>query len=248
MAGNRPVTLIVGATSGIAEACARLWAIDGGHDYVLVGRRKEALESIATDLRARDSAATVTVMTLDVTDAAAIDACVDEISSAGAARNVLVAFGVLPDQDVMQSDSSALAAALDVNAVAPALWAEACVRAAGSGPCTIGVIGSVAGDRGRKSNYAYGAAKGLVDRFMEGLQHRCAGSEIHPVLIKPGPTQTAMTAHLETAKLAPVEDVARDIVTGMAAGKTVIYTPGKWRLIMAVIRNLPRVVFNRMDI
>lgn len=248
MADHRPLTLIVGATSGIAEACARLWAIECKRDFVLVGRRLDALEGIATDLRARDTGATVTPLEADVTTAAGIDACIGQVTAIGMPSTVLIAFGVLPDQDAMQADSAALADSLTVNAVAPALWAEACVRAVGTASLTLGVIGSVAGDRGRKSNYAYGAAKGMVDRYVQGLQHRCAGTAIRPVLIKPGPTQTAMTAHLDTSQMAPVEDVAAEIIAGMAKGKPEIYTPGKWRLIMAVIRNLPRFVFNKMDI
>jgi len=114
----------------------------------------------------------------------------------------------------------------------------------------IAVIGSVAGDRGRKSNYAYGAAKGLVETYLQGMQHRFARRSIKITLVKPGPTQTPMTAHLQSAgvKLAPVEKVAADIVAGIESGKPVVYTPAKWALIMAVIRNLPRFIFNRMDI
>jgi short-subunit dehydrogenase len=119
-----------------------------------------------------------------------------------------------------------------------------------AGRGALGIIGSVAGDRGRKSNYVYGAAKGLVERYAQGLQHRLAGSGVTVTLVKPGPTDTPMTSHLKQqgAKLADVESVARDIVDGIAAGRPEVYTPGKWALIMAVIRNLPRPVFHRMNI
>ena len=112
------------------------------------------------------------------------------------------------------------------------------------------MIGSVAGDRGRRSNYVYGAAKGLVERYLEGLRHRLAGTGVRVVLVKPGPTDTPMTAHLKSAgvRLAPVEQVAADIVRACDRGRAVVYTPAKWALIMAVIRNLPRAVFDRMDI
>jgi len=115
---------------------------------------------------------------------------------------------------------------------------------------TIALIGSVAGDRGRKSNYVYGAAKGLVTRYAQGLQHRFAGSGVKVVLVKPGPTDTPMTAHLkgQGAKLAPVESVAGQIVDGIAAGKAVVYAPGKWWLVMMIIRHLPAFVFNKMNI
>ena len=138
-----------------------------------------------------------------------------------------------------------------VNGVSPVLFAEALVQhkeKADRG--TLGLIGSVAGDRGRKSNYVYGAAKGLVTRYAQGLQHRLAGSAVKIVLIKPGPTDTPMTAHLKQdgGKLASVEQVAQQIVSGMRQGKPVVYTPGKWALIMMIIRHLPQFVFNKMDI
>jgi short-subunit dehydrogenase len=114
---------------------------------------------------------------------------------------------------------------------------------------TVAVIGSVAGDRGRKSNYVYGAAKGLVDRYLQGLRHRFAGSGVKIAVIKPGPTDTPMTAHLKgSTKLASVEAVARDIVDALARGKEVVYVPGKWRVIMLIIRHLPGFVFNKMNI
>src|SRR5690606_24074454 len=111
-----------------------------------------------------------------------------------------------------------------------------------SGRGTLAVIGSVAGDRGRKSNYVYGAAKGLVTRYVQGLQHRLAYTGVKVVLIKPGPTDTPMTAGLKLkgARPAPVEDVAVCIVEGIARGKAVVYAPAKWQWIMMIIRHLPR--------
>jgi hypothetical protein len=114
----------------------------------------------------------------------------------------------------------------------------------------LALIGSVAGDRGRKSNYVYGAAKGMVTRYAQGLQHRFAGSAVKVVLIKPGPTDTPMTTHLKAqgAKLTPVEEVAKGIVDAINRGQAVAYVPGKWRLIMWVIRHLPGFVFNKLNI
>ena len=100
------------------------------------------------------------------------------------------------------------------------------------------IIGSVAGDRERKSNYSYGAAKGLVTRYAQGLQHRFAGTEVRVILIKPGPTDTPMTRSLSPIngklKLAPVEQVAKEIVAGINKGTNVIYTPQKWQLIIMI--------------
>jgi decaprenylphospho-beta-D-erythro-pentofuranosid-2-ulose 2-reductase len=141
--------------------------------------------------------------------------------------------------------------AIEVNALSPVLFAEAFSRQmfhANHG--SLGIIGSVAGDRGRKSNYVYGAAKGLVDRYAQGLQHRLAKTAVRIVLIKPGPTDTPMTSHLKAsgARLASVESVAQDIVRGMAAGNPTVYTPAKCATIMFFIRMIPRRIFNRLDI
>jgi short-subunit dehydrogenase len=113
---------------------------------------------------------------------------------------------------------------------------------------TLALTGSVAGDRGRKSNYVYGAAKGLVTRYAQGLQHRFAKTPIQIVLIKPGPTATAMTAHLPQRGLAAADAVAATIVQGIAQGKPVIYAPSKWAVIMMIIIHLPAFIFNKLDI
>jgi decaprenylphospho-beta-D-erythro-pentofuranosid-2-ulose 2-reductase len=242
--------VIVGATSSIAEHCARLWVAGRAVALTLVGRDAGRLERIAADLRVRSPGSTVGVRTLDFSDPAAIAALADAVAAEGPPQQVLIAHGSLPDQQACQRDLGAAFEALDVNGISPVLFAEAFVaRMEGTGG-VITVIGSVAGDRGRRSNYVYGAAKGLVTRYVQGLQHRLAGggSALKVVLVKPGPTDTSMTAHLPPRGLAPVEDVARLIVDGSRAGKPVVYAPGKWALIMMVIRHLPAVVFNKMNI
>jgi hypothetical protein len=138
-----------------------------------------------------------------------------------------------------------------VNGVSPVLFAEAFAKHMQKNDIgTLAIIGSVAGDRGRKTNYVYGAAKGLVSRYAQGLQHRLANTKVKVVLFKPGPTDTPMTAHLKQqgAQLASAESVARRIVQGIKQGNSVIYVPGKWALIMMIIRHLPTVVFNRLEI
>jgi len=162
---------------------------------------------------------------------------------------VLIAHGNLPVQSDCQQDVALTRQVLEINGLSPVLFAEAFaaqMEAAGSG--TLAIIGSVAGDRGRKTNYVYGAAKGLIDRYAQGLQHRFAGTKVKVVLIKPGPTATPMTAHLPQRGLASVEAVANRIVTAVAVGQPVVYAPARWWLIMMIIRHLPRVVFNRLNI
>lgn len=246
MSKDRKQIVIVGATSGIAEACARIWAGKGGHDFVLFGRNRKALDAIAADLTVRDPGTQVKCVTGDLVNATKVDTLLEERPQ-GPLHTALVAIGELPDQELMQQSTLALADSVTVNAVAPVLWTEALVRLS-SKQTRIGVIGSVAGDRGRKSNYSYGAAKGMIERYVQGLQHRFAVNGPTLVLIKPGPTRTVMTAHLDQEKMAKVEDVAHDIVTGLSNKRATIYTPRKWAMIMTVIRNLPKFVFNRMDI
>ncbi len=248
---TRPRIVIVGANSAIAVACARQWLAEQPCDLVLLGRNPDKLAALLADLAVRSPASSIVWQVADFLDPAKITACVDNIVQQGVPHRVLIAHGSLPEQAACQQDLAQAEQALFVNGISPCLFAEAFARhlqAANAG--TIGVIGSVAGDRGRKSNYVYGAAKGMVTRYVQGLQHRLANSGVKVVLIKPGPTDTPMTAHLKRngAKLASVEQVAGQIVAGMARGQACVYAPGKWALIMMVIRHLPSFVFNRMDI
>jgi short-subunit dehydrogenase len=243
--------VIVGATSSIAEHCARLWLQRGATRLVLVGRDAARTEHLAADLRVRAPQARIDVLTVDLLDAAAIRRTVDAIVADVVPATVLIAHGSLPDQAACQQDLAAAAEAMRVNAISPVLYAEAfagAMQAAGRG--RIAIIGSVAGDRGRKSNYVYGAAKGLVTRYAQGLQHRLAATPVTVTLVKPGPTDTPMTAHLKAqgAKLADAASVAAAIVNGIERGAPVVYAPAKWALIMMVIRHLPRFVFNKMNI
>ncbi|WP_311222583.1 MULTISPECIES: SDR family NAD(P)-dependent oxidoreductase [unclassified Acidovorax] len=254
MQSNPPFNtiVIVGATSLIAQHCARQWLqAEPTKRLVLVGRDALRLEGVANDLRVRAPRATVEVVEADLTQAASIEGMVQHVQSLCTPDAVLIAHGDLPDQAQCQQQLLLAQAALVVNGLSPALCAEGFARSMQStGRGTIGIIGSVAGDRGRKSNYVYGAAKGLVDRYAQGMQHRFAGTGVSVVLIKPGPTDTPMTAALKAggAKLASVESVAAAVVAGMQRGTPVVYAPAKWALIMLVIRNLPRAIFNKMDI
>ena len=235
----------------MAEQCARLWAMQTPVEMVLVGRDLTKMQRLATDLSVRSPSTQMTTIEADFLDSGRIQAVVNQVCAEDGVDIVLIAHGSLPSQSDCQQDLNACRKALQVNALSPVLFAEAFIAAmekADRG--TLAIIGSVAGDRGRKSNYVYGAAKGLVDRYAQGLQHRLAATKVKVVLIKPGPTDTPMTAHLKNtgSKLASVEQVAGDIVRGIEKDKPVIYTPGIWAMIMLVIANLPRFIFNKMDI
>lgn len=241
---------IIGASSAIAQHCARLWAAEETSDFILVGRNADKLESIAQDLQVRCPEATIHSETCDFTDPKAITNLANALAEHGPLDIVLVAHGTLPNQQACQDDLTIARDAMVINGLSPAYFAEAFAgemqdQTSGS----LVVIGSVAGDRGRQSNYAYGAAKGLVERYAQGLEHRLADTRINLTLVKPGPTQTPMTAHMEGQdKMAPLEHVAGDIVRGVKAKKRVIYTPRKWALIMLVVRNIPAFIFGKMKI
>ena len=243
--------VIIGATSAIAEHCARVWLAKQPADLTLVGRDAQRLERVAADLRVRSPQSGILPVWAEFLEPAAITATVVAIVQSGPVDIVLIAQGWLPEQADCQTDLQACRDALEINGVSPVLYAEAFAKEmekANHG--TIALIGSVAGDRGRKSNYVYGAAKGMVTRYAQGLQHRFAASGVTVVLIKPGPTDTPMTAHLKGkgVKLASVESVAKQIVEGIEMGKPLIYTPVQWWLIMMLVRHLPTFIFNKLNV
>ena len=248
---NKQRIVIIGATSAIAEHCARLWAQGQSVDLTLVGRDEARMERVATDLQVRSPQSTIRVIQADFLDPIAIQRTVDETAAQGMVDIALIAHGSLPEQTECQNNLQACKDALEVNGISPVLYADALAQhMAQANHGTIALIGSVAGDRGRKSNYVYGSAKGMVTRYAQGMQHRFAGTGVKVVLIKPGPTDTPMTAHLkgQGAKMASVEDVAKQIVEGIEQGHAVIYAPRKWQLIMMIIRHLPAQIFNRLNI
>jgi short-subunit dehydrogenase len=248
---NKKRIVIIGATSAIAEHCARLWLAKQQAELTLLGRDARRIERVATDLKVRSPQSEIRVAQAEFLNPEAINATVGDIVKSGRVDIVLIAHGSLPDQPECQNELLSCRDALEINGISPVLYAEAFAKEMEkSNHGTIALIGSVAGDRGRKSNYVYGAAKGLVTRYAQGLQHRFAGSGVKVVLIKPGPTDTPMTAHLKGkgAKLAPVEGVAKQIVEGVESGKPVIYAPRKWWLIMMVIQHIPQSIFKNMNI
>jgi short-subunit dehydrogenase len=165
---------------------------------VLLARDLQKAERVAQDLLVRSPQSSITVQAIDFSDPAQIQAWVDQVCTAGVPDIVLIAHGALPDQAACQQDLALSQSVLQINGISPVLFAESFVahmEMANHGK--LAIIGSVAGDRGRKSNYVYGAAKGLVARYAQGLQHRLAKTQIRVVLIKPGPTDTPMTTGLE---------------------------------------------------
>mgnify|MGYP005841712399 CR=1 FL=1 len=243
-----PTVAIFGATSAIAEQVARLLAARGAR-LLLVARDPERLERIAADLRLR-GAALVDVQVADLDDPAALAPLLAVLEARlGPPDLALVAFGTLGDQATIARDPDATRRALTTNFLSPACLLTALagrMEAAGRG--TLAVVTSVAGDRGRASNYVYGAAKGGLSTFLEGLRHRLAPSGVTVLDIRPGLVDTPMTAGLRKGGplWATPERVARDIERAIRARRSVLYTPWFWRWIMLAVRALPEPLFHRL--
>jgi decaprenylphospho-beta-D-erythro-pentofuranosid-2-ulose 2-reductase len=237
--------LIVGATSAIATEAARLYARRGA-SLVLTGRDPVRLAAVGDDLRVRGAAAVETVV-LDVLDRAR-HASVLQRAFAGRLDVALLAHGDLPDQERCQADPGETARALELNLVATAelltLLANE-FEAQRSG--TIAVITSVAGDRGRQSNYVYGAAKAGVSVFLSGMRQRLRSAGVRVVTLKPGFVDTPMTARLPRNPLATSpQRAARAIYRAIESGRDVAYIPWFWRPVMALIRAVPESLFKRL--
>jgi short-subunit dehydrogenase len=239
-----PRVFVAGATSAIAQATARLLAARGAALY-LVARDPRKLAAVEADLRAR-GASHVASAAADLDDFARHGALLDAASTAlGGLDVVFVAHGVLPDQAECERSFPRTLAAMNTNFLGPvSLAGEAAQRLQRGG--TIVVIGSVAGDRGRQSNYVYGSAKGGLAVFLAGLRHRLYASGINVINVKPGFVDTPMTRDFAKGPLwATPEKVAQGIVRAIERGAHDVYLPGFWRLIMTVIRTIPERVFLR---
>ena len=241
--------LIIGATSAIAEASSRIWAARGAALF-LVGRRAERLQVIAADLRVRGAAA-VGCYTMDACDIGAHAAMFDAATAAlGSVDIGLIAHGSLPDQQACQASVDLTLHEINVNGVSVvALATRLGELFAAQRRGSLAVISSVAGDRGRQSNYVYGAAKGMVSLFLQGLRNRLAKQGVQVLTIKPGFVDTPMTAALPKGALwAKPEAIARGIVRAIDGKRDEVYLPGFWWLIMTIIKHIPERVFKKLSL
>ncbi len=239
--------LIVGATSAMAAETARLYAAAGA-DLFLTGRDAEHLDAVAADLQVR-GAGRVRRATLDVTDRQRCQEVVNEAWTAFDGLDVaLIAHGVLPEQARAQASVTETLTAIDVNFTSGVvLLTDLANRFEAQGHGCIAVITSVAGDRGRQSNYVYGAAKGGLDRFLEGLRNRLFQAGVAVVTLKPGFVDSPMTAGMAHGPLfASASRAGRAIYTAIERRRNVAYIPWFWRPIMAVIRVVPEFAFKRL--
>jgi decaprenylphospho-beta-D-erythro-pentofuranosid-2-ulose 2-reductase len=245
---GRPWVVVLGATSPIARAVAGELA-RRGHDLLLAGRDTEELERIAADLAIRHDA-TVETMRFDARDvrAAADFAAAVEARTGGRLTGVVAAVGTLGDAARAATDPEYAARLIHVNftGVACTLTALANLLAAKRAGFIIG-LASVAGDRGRQSNFVYGSAKGGFALWLQGLRNRLWHDGVRVITVKPGFVDTAMTYGLPGMFL--VADPARVgvlIARGLDRGRDVIYVPGFWRYIMWIVRTIPEPLFKRL--
>jgi len=242
--------LIIGATSTIATACARLWAVQGAEMF-LVGRNQLKLEQTAADMKAR-GAGEVTTYVMNFSDFDAHQKMIDSCLSALKQIDIgFIAHGTLPDQQVCEHDVNKAVEEFTINgisviAILTKLANQFEVQRCG----TLAVISSVAGDRGRPTNYLYGAAKGAVSIFCEGLRARLFKVGVHVMTIKPGFVDTPMTKELPLpARLvASPEQVSLTIVKGIERNVDTLYTPAFWTIIMLIIRSIPSFIFKRLSL
>lgn len=241
--------LIIGATSAIANETIKFFAADHA-EFFLVARNAEKLNAIAADLKVR-GAKRVETCVLDLADLAQHQAMIEQAAAAlGGLDAVLIAHGSLGDQAASQASVETTLQELNVNFMSVvSLLTILGNHFEKQRRGVIAVIGSVAGDRGRGSNYIYGSAKAGLDAFLSGLRNRLAKSGVTVLTIKPGQIDTPMTAHLKKSPLfaSPVT-VGRDIYKAMRSGKDIIYTPFYWRYVMLIISNIPEMIFKKLSL
>lgn len=241
--------LIIGATSAIAEAVARLYATRNASLYLLARNRNRG-EAIAQDLTVRGAAEARN----DTFNASDLAAHADVLESAWAAFGgfdvVLIAHGTLPDQARCDTDTDYALREFTINGVSTiALANRIAQKLEVQGTGTLAIISSVAGDRGRASNYLYGAAKAAVSAYASGLRQRSNARGINVLTIKPGFVDTPMTAAFKKGALwAKPDQIARGIVHAIGKRRSVVYLPRFWWPIMTLIRCIPEFVFRRIKL
>ena len=241
--------LIVGATSAIATETAKLFT----HcecSFFLIARNEEKLNTVASDLSSKGASK----IGKETADLNVLDNHFSLIQKArdflGNIDLMLIAHGSLPNQKQCEQFPAELQLALSTNflSIVSIVTAAANVFEQQENG-TIAVISSVAGDRGRKSNYIYGAAKGGTNIFLQGLRNRLHSKNIQVLTIKPGFVNTPLTKHISQNFLfVQPEVIAKGIVKALATNKHTVYLPSFWRLLMLVIRSIPECIFKRLSL
>lgn len=241
--------LIIGATSAIAKATLRLYA-EQNHNLFLVARNDALLQNIAEDAKIR-GANQVECQACDLADLSGHSGLLESILAVYPTLDiVLIAHGTLPNQQACQDDVATTLQEIQLNALSTisllTLLANLFEKQQNG---SLAVITSVAGDRGRQSNYVYGAAKGMVSIFLQGLRNRLNDSQVQVLDIKPGFVDTPMTSGFKKGALwAQPEQIAQSILKAIEAKRNILYTPWFWWGIMFIIRHIPEFIFKKLKL
>ena len=242
--------LLLGATSAISQAY--LEQVAGQFERImLVARSKEKLDPIAQHIRVVSAGAQIELHVADLADSSAHEQIMAVAAEfLGNIDQVMICYGDLTDQARCREDSNYTVEQFTLNATSTISLSSHAARALVSeGGGDLVVVGSVAGDRGRKSNYVYGAAKGAVSTYLAGLGMDMERDNVRVLTVKPGFVDSPMTAHLKKGALwATPARVASDIARAVDRRKSVLYTPWFWQIIMGVIKLLPAAVLKRLPI
>lgn len=241
--------LVLGATSVIAQETLKPFAQEHA-DFFLVGRNKERLSAVAADLRTR-GANKVEEFPLNLdrleTHQSLIELAIKNMDGLDVA---FIAYGTLSNQSLCESNVESTLKELNTNFTSTiSLLTHLANYFEKQGQGCIAVITSVAGDRGRKSNYVYGTAKGALNIFLQGLRNRLSKSNVNVLTIKPGFVDTPMTRNVPKNSLfAQPESVGKKIYMAIKTRQDVLYVPGFWRIIMFAIRSVPEQIFKKLSL
>jgi short-subunit dehydrogenase len=242
--------LVIGASSGIGEALARRLAADGAR-VALVARRADELDRICAEIDEATASRSARAYPHDVRNTAEAAELLQRIArDLGGLDLVVYAAGVMHGVEFDEFDTTKELDMVRVNLEGAVAWLGAAAERFGRlGRGTIVGIGSVAGDRGRTGNPAYGTSKAGLHTYLEAVRNRIARDGVRVVTIKPGFVDTAMTRGLDGLFWLISADRAAEIILRHARrGTTVAYVPARWRLVMMVIRSIPSVVFRRLKV
>lgn len=245
--GQVQSALVLGGTSEIALATVRALADQRLRRVVLAARDEQRAAAAGAELAA--VGVRVETVAFDAADPVGPQAVVEKVfGREGDIDVVLLAFGVLGDQERDELDPAATRAVIDVNFTAAAsTMVSVTDRLRRQGHGTLVVLSSVAAERPRRANFVYGSSKAGLDAFAQGLSDAVQGSGVRVLVVRPGFVHTRMTAGMDAAPFATTPDVvATAIVDGLRSGAHTVWAPAKLRYVMAVLRHLPRPVFRRL--
>jgi hypothetical protein len=246
---NNDNIVIVGATSDIARAIIKLYCQKGKYNFFLIARNEKRCQEIANEAIAHGSQVETFTM-----NASNIDQVINVANSLLSKRikidKLILAHGTLPDNESTYKDIDKVTLELNINLNSIITFITILLpKFEEEKDGTIAVIGSVAGDRGRQSNFIYATAKGALDVYLSGLRNKLFDKGINVLTIKPGFVNTNMTKDIPKNPLfAEPESVAKDIILAIEKEKSIIYTPFFWRYIMLIIKSIPESIFKKLKL